>query len=221
MQKFATPTAITTVLDIPAGRIQLIAADRTDTTVEIRPANPDKNRDTKAAQQIQTHYDDGTLHITAPEPQNQYFGPTGAVEITVQLPTGSTARINGSAVELRTVGRLGDLTATGLHHHTKIDEAATTHLTATDGDIAIGRLTGPATLTTARGDITITEAHTGALTLTTQMGDISLTATTGASAALSAKTGHGRITNALKNDGTTTLDITATTHHGDITALSR
>ena len=37
MQKFDTPAPITAVLDIPAGRIRFIAADRTDTTVEVLP----------------------------------------------------------------------------------------------------------------------------------------------------------------------------------------
>lgn len=37
-QKFATPTTVRTVLDVPAGRVQFIAADRTDTTVEVLPA---------------------------------------------------------------------------------------------------------------------------------------------------------------------------------------
>jgi hypothetical protein len=39
MQTFVTPAPISAVLDTPAGRVQLIAADRPDTTVEVRPAN--------------------------------------------------------------------------------------------------------------------------------------------------------------------------------------
>ena len=39
MQKFDTPAPISAVLDIPAGRVRFIAADRADTTVEVRPAN--------------------------------------------------------------------------------------------------------------------------------------------------------------------------------------
>jgi hypothetical protein len=55
--------------------------------------------------------------------------------------------------------------------------------------------------------------------LHTYSGDISVAAAAGVSAALDAGTGHGRISNALKNDGTAELDISATTSHGDITAL--
>ena len=66
MQKFTTPGPITAILGIPAGRIQFIAADRADTTVEIRPADPSKGRDVKLAGQTTAGYSDGVLRITAP-----------------------------------------------------------------------------------------------------------------------------------------------------------
>jgi hypothetical protein len=56
--------------------------------------------------------------------------------------------------------------------------------------------------------------------LRTRSGDISVNAAAGVSAALDAGTTYGRITNALKNDGTAELDIHATTSHGDIAARS-
>ncbi|WP_020117353.1 DUF4097 family beta strand repeat-containing protein [Streptomyces canus] len=221
MQKFDTPAPVTTVIDLPAGRVQVIAADRADTTVEIRPADPARNRDTKAAEQIDiTHGDDGVLRITAPAAKNQYFGPSGSVEITVQLPTGSHVEATAAATEFRAVGRLGDLVLEGAHGPVKIDEAASIRLTATDSDITVGRLTGPAEISTQRGDITIAEALTGTLVLTTQKGDITLA--TAASAALDAGTSYGRVHNSLKNtEGSdATLTIRATTTHGDITARS-
>ena len=66
MQKFDTPAPISAVLDIPAGRIQFIAADRADTTVEVLPADPAKSRDVKAAEQTTVAYADGVLRITTP-----------------------------------------------------------------------------------------------------------------------------------------------------------
>ncbi|WP_435211259.1 DUF4097 family beta strand repeat-containing protein [Streptomyces sp. bgisy034] len=220
MQNFDTPAPISAVLNIPAGRIQIIAADRTDTTVEIRPANPSKSRDTKTAEQTEITYTDGILRIHTPAPGNQLLGPAGSVEITIQLPVGSHIEAKTTAAELRGVGRLGDIAFDGAYRHIKIDEAAGVRLTATDGDIEIGRLTGPAQVSTARGDIRITEAVTGTLELRTQSGDITVGAATGVSASLDASTGYGRISNTLKNDGTTALDIRATTSHGDITARS-
>jgi DUF4097 and DUF4098 domain-containing protein YvlB len=142
------------------------------------------------------------------------------VEVTVQLPAGSRVEAKAASAELRGVGRLGEVVFEGAYRQIKIDEAEGVRLTAIDGDVEIGRLNGPAEISTARGDIRIAEAVRGTVVLRTQSGDISIAAATGVSAALDAGTGHGRVSNALKNDGTTELDIRATTSHGDIAARS-
>ncbi|HEY9409577.1 MAG TPA: DUF4097 family beta strand repeat-containing protein [Jiangellaceae bacterium] len=220
MQKFDTTAPISAVLDIPAGRIQFIAADRADTTVEVLPANPSKSRDTKAAEQTTVAYADGVLRIHTAEPKNQLFGPSGSLEVTVQLPAGSSVEATSAGAELRGVGRLGDIAFDGAYRQIKIDEAASVRLTALDGDVEVGRLNGPAEITTARGDIRIAEAVSGTVVLRTQDGDIAVVAATGVSATLDAGTTLGRVSNALKNDGTAELDIRATTTRGDITARS-
>ncbi|MEU8517350.1 DUF4097 family beta strand repeat-containing protein [Kitasatospora sp. NPDC048722] len=220
MQTFTTPAPVTAVVEIAAGRIQVIAADRADTTVEVRPADPAKGRDVKAAEQTAVEYADGVLRIRTAEPENQYLGPSGALEVTVQLPAGSHLKARTASCELRGVGRLGDVDFEGAYRHIKIDEAATVRLTAVDGDVEVGHLAGPAHITTARGAIRIASAVSGAVVLSTRMGDISIAAAPGVRASLDAGTGHGRIGNALKNDGAAALDIHATTGQGDITARS-
>ncbi|MDT0346222.1 DUF4097 family beta strand repeat-containing protein [Streptomyces litchfieldiae] len=222
MQKFDTPAPVSAVLDIPAGRIQFIAADRTDTTVEVLPANASKGRDVKAAEQTTVDYRDGVLRIDAPAAKNQYLGPSGSIEITVQLPAGSRIEAKAASAEFRCVGRLGDIVFEGAHGAVKIDEAASIRLTASAGDVSIGRLAGPAQISTHQGDIHIAEAARGTLVATTQMGDITVGTAHGVSATLDASTGYGRIHNALTNtDGPTApLTIRATTSHGDITARS-
>ncbi|MFI0409415.1 DUF4097 family beta strand repeat-containing protein [Actinomadura sp. 3N508] len=219
MQKFDTPAPITAVIDIPAGRVEIIAADRADTAVEVLPANAAKGRDAKAAEQTTVGFGDGVLRIQAPA-GNQVFGPSGGVAVTVKLPAGSRVEATTSGAELRTVGRLGDLAFTGAYRHIKIDEAAGVRLTAMDGDVEIGRLTGPADIGTQRGDIRIAEATGGTVVLSTQAGDITVGAAAGVSAALDAGTASGRVDNALKNDGAAELEIRATTSRGDITARS-
>jgi hypothetical protein len=220
MHKFDTPAPISAVLEIPAGRVQFIAADRADTTVEVLPADPSKSRDTKTAEKTAVTYTDGVLRITASASGNQFTGSSGAVEVTLRLPAGSRVEVKADSAELRGVGRLGDVVVDGAYRQIKIDEAASVRLTAIDGDVEVGRLGGPAEISTARGDIRIAEAVRGAVVLRTQSGDISVVAAAGVSAALDAGTGYGRVSNSLKNDGTTELDIRATTSHGDITARS-
>jgi len=219
MQKFDTPAPISAVLTIPAGRVQFTAADRADTTVEVLPADSSKSRDVQTAERTEVTCTDGVLRIAVPAPKNQLSG-SGSVEVTVQLPAGSRVEAHSSASELRGVGRLGDVTFDGAYRQIKIDEASGVRVTSSDGDVEVGRLTGPAEITTARGDIRIIEAVRGTVELRTQSGDITVGAASGVSAALDAGTGHGRISNTLKNDGTAQLDIRATTSHGDITARS-
>ena len=174
----------------------------------------------KAAEQTTVDYVDGVLRITASAPGNQLFGPSGSVEVTVQLPAGSRIEAKAASAEFRGVGRLGDVAFDGAYRQIKIDEAASVRVTADDGDVAVGRLNGPAEISTARGDIQIAEAVRGTVVLRTQTGDVTVGAAAGVSASLDAGTGHGRISNALKNDGTAELDIRATTSLGDITARS-
>lgn len=221
MQKFDTPAVITSVLDIPAGRIQVIAADRADTTVEVLPVNAAKTRDVKAAEQTTVGFADGVLRVAAPAEKNQILGPSGAIEVTVQLPAGSSIAATGAA-EFRGVGRLGDIACESAHGAVKIDEAASVRVTAYDGDVTVGRLIGSAEISTQKGDIRVAEATAGTVVLRTQMGDVTVGAARGVSASLDAGTGYGRIDNALKNaDGAAAgLNIHATTDHGHISARS-
>ncbi|MGW0718777.1 DUF4097 family beta strand repeat-containing protein [Streptomyces sp. NPDC002778] len=170
------------------------------------PAGATKKHDIKAAEQVQVAYEEGVLRITAPETTHRLLGNTGSVEVTVQLPAGSHVQAK----------------ADGGYRSVKLDETAGAGLTAHDATITVGRLTGPADITTQRGDIHITEATHGTVTLTTQHGDIEVGAAPGVSASLDAGTAYGRVHNSLKNtEGSAApLALHATTTHGGITARS-
>ncbi|MGW0992185.1 DUF4097 family beta strand repeat-containing protein [Streptomyces sp. NPDC002523] len=220
MQKFDSPAPVSAVLDIPAGRIRLIAADRTDTTVEVLPADASKGRDVKAAEQTEVTCTDGVLRVQVPA-ASRILGPSGSIEVTVQLPSGSRVEAKTASGELRGVGRLGDVVFEGQQATVKLDETADARLSTAAGDITVGRLGGPAEITTQKGDIRIAEATRGTVVLRTDSGDISVTAARGVSASLDAGTPSGRIRNALKNSaGVPDLAVHATTSHGDITADS-
>lgn len=219
MQRFDTPTAISAVLDVPAGRIRLVAADRTDTAVEVLPADASRRRDVKLAEQTRVECADGTLRVNAPG-KNQ-LGHPGSIEVTVQLPTGSHVEAKVASAAFRGVGRFGDVVFEGAQSAIEIDSAASVRVTTAAGDVSVGRLAGPAEISTAMGDIRIAEAVHGTVTLATQLGDIGVGAARGVSASLDAGTTLGRIHNALKNtDGAADLNIHATTTSGDIEARS-
>jgi DUF4097 and DUF4098 domain-containing protein YvlB len=219
MQQFDTPSPISIVLDIPAGRIQLVATDRVDTTVEVRAADASKGRDVKVAEQTTVDYGDGVLRIETLR-NNRILGPSGSLEVTVQLPAGSHLNAKAASAELRAVGCFGDVAFHGAHGAIDLDEAESAHLSTVAGDVSVRRLAGPAEISTTKGDIRIVEATGGMVVLSTQAGDVSVGAAPDVSASLDAGTTDGRIHNALKNTGAAKLTIHATTVQGDISAYS-
>ncbi|MFF3862596.1 DUF4097 family beta strand repeat-containing protein [Streptomyces sp. NPDC002209] len=221
MQKFDTPAGSSTVVDIPAGRIRFIAADRDNTTVEILPADASKSRDVKAAQDTTVTYIDGVLRIEAAPAKNRVLGSSGSVELTVQLPAGSRVEAKTASAEFQCVGRLGDVAFEGAQATVTIDEAASARLTLMSGDVSVGRLNGDAQISTQKGDLHIAEAVRGTVTLRTEQGEITVGAARGVSASLDAGTTYGRIHNSLRNsEGVAGLNIHASTNYGDITARS-
>ncbi|WP_031154116.1 DUF4097 family beta strand repeat-containing protein [Streptomyces xanthophaeus] len=222
MQKFDTPAPIAALLDIPAGRIRFVAADRADTTVEVLPADASKARDVKAAEQVAVVCANGVLRIEALEAKNQILGNSGSLEVTVQLPAGSRVEAKTATAEFQSVGRLGDVTYDGAHGMVKLDETAGARLTLQAGDVTVGRLGGPAEIRVQKGGIDIAEAVHGTVVLRTEAGDVTIGAARGVSATLDAGTGYGRMDNALNNTAGTAaaLNIHATTSYGNITARS-
>lgn len=218
MHTFATPHPLSVAVDVPAGRVRLVAGPRTDTTVELRPTDPARRRDTAAAERTDVELRDGVLRITTPT-RHELLGPSGQVDVTVHLPAGSDVRVDGSA-QTQAVGRLGDVTVTGSYGAVTLDEVATARVTAAAGDVVVGRLAGPAEIATTKGDVRVAEAHGGRVVLSTQMGDIDVSAAAGVAATLDAGTALGRVSDALRTDGTPLLALTATTSLGDITARS-
>jgi hypothetical protein len=215
-----TPEPIDLVLDIASGTVRLVAADRTDTTVEVLPTDPAKHRDVKAARQIQVGYGDGVLRIES-EAGHRLLGSSGSVAVTVHLPAGSRVRAKAAVADFRTAGPLGEVAYDGATGAVDIAQAAGARLVLQDGGITVGRLGGAAEISTQHGDITVAEATQGSVVLRTQSGSLTIGAARGVSAALDAGTGHGRIHNSLRNtDGEAVLTIHATTADGDITARS-
>lgn len=199
MHTFTTTAPITAVLDIPAGRVQFIAADRADAAVEVLPVDASKSRDVKAAEKIGVAFADGVLRVRA-EAGSKILGSSGSVEITVQLPAGSRVEAKAASAEFRGVGRLGDIAFEAAQSDIKIDEAAHVRLSTQAGDVTVGRLNGSAEISTQKGDITVSVAAGLGL--------------------LDAGTTYGRIHNSLKNTGAPDLTIRATTAYGGITARS-
>ncbi|GAA1366785.1 hypothetical protein GCM10009612_50900 [Streptomyces beijiangensis] len=107
MPTFDTPEPISATTYVEAGSIGFSAGDRLDTVVEVRPRDPKRDQDVRAADQTQVTYAGGALTVRTPKPN--LFGRTGTVDVTVELPTGSRIDMTGAWAQVLGEGRLGEV----------------------------------------------------------------------------------------------------------------
>ncbi len=85
MPSFDTPAPISVTAHVGAGSIRYTAADRPETVVEVRPRDPERDKDVRAAEQTEVTYANGVLTVRTKE--RRMIGPSGVVDVTVELPT--------------------------------------------------------------------------------------------------------------------------------------
>lgn len=132
MPTFATPEPITVTLRLTLADIRLRASERADTVVTIAPRDPADAKDVELVERTRTEFADGRLEVHAPQPW-RVLGPSrnaGALDIEIELPTGSAVHGEAWIADLHTTGELGRC-----------------EFTTSMGDLTVDR-TGPATLAT-------------------------------------------------------------------------
>lgn len=157
MPTFDTPEPISVTVEFGVGDLRVVASDRTDTMVEVRPSDPAKKADVTAAEQTRVEYAGGRLLIKAPKNWRQYTfrGGGESVDVQVELPAGSQLRGETGVAALRCRGRLGECRyKTGIGD-IQLDQAGAVQLRTGVGDITVERAGGDAELTTGSGSLRI------------------------------------------------------------------
>lgn len=141
MTTFDSRGPISVNLEIGVGEIRMIAGDRTDTVVEVRPADPAKKGDVLAAQQTSVDYSDGALRIKSHKGWRQYTFLSGAdaIQVVIELPAGSTIASETGVGTFHATGRFGDVRHKSGAGDVQIDEAADLRLRTGAGDVIVGR----------------------------------------------------------------------------------
>ncbi|MEV6340298.1 hypothetical protein AB0M12_36920 [Nocardia vinacea] len=183
MTTFQTPEPIAVTVEVLSGNVTVIASDRIDTIVEVRPADASKKGDVRAAEQTKVDFVAGTLTVKTPKDWRTYtpFGGNPSIEVTIEVPTGS--RLDGTA-------GVGRLLGTGELGQCDLEIAA--------GDIIIERPRGSVTAKAAKGDIRIGEASRGVLRLETSMGELEVGIHPGSAARLETNAQYGTVQNQMQ-----------------------
>jgi Toastrack DUF4097 len=157
MPTYETPEPISLSFEVRIADIHIVAGERTDTVVEVRPSNPDSQADVTAAAQTRVELVDGRLSVKAPKHWRQ-FTPRGgreSIDVEITLPAGS--RVDGEAgvAELRSTGRLGELRYKAGAGAIRLDQTGPLTIRTGAGDISVERAEGPAEIKTGSGAIEV------------------------------------------------------------------
>lgn len=229
MPTFRTPAPITAVVEVVAGAVHLAASDRDDTVVEIRPRDPERASDVRAAEQARIDFHNGTLVVTAGR-KILSLGRGGAVRVDIALPTRSRLDLSSASADIdadgvysdcRFASASGALRVAAVYGNVKADTAS--------GDITIGEVIGDARIATASGDAAIDridgdakfQAASGSLTIGTLRGNLRHQTASGAvtvgaavTGALRAQTGSGDVEVGIPEGTAARLELK--THSGAV-----
>ncbi|MFF8913086.1 DUF4097 domain-containing protein [Streptomyces sp. NPDC015032] len=225
MPSFDTPEPISATAHVEAGSIRLTAGDRLDTVVEVRPRDPKRDQDVRAADQTEVAYASGVLTVRTPKPR-YLVGRTGTVDVTVELPTGSCVDVTGAWAQVLGEGRLGEVCVKTSSGDVRLDTTGPLKLTASHGSITVNRVEGAAEITTSSGSLRVglvdgsavlKNSH-GTTTVGVATGDLRVNGANGdieirrAEASVTAATAHGTLRVGEVARGTVQLE----TSHGAI-----
>ncbi|MFG2832469.1 DUF4097 domain-containing protein [Streptomyces sp. NPDC048434] len=225
MPSFDTPEPISATAHVEAGSIQFTAGDRLDTVVEVRPRDPQRDADVRAAEQTEVRYASGGLTVRTPK-QRYLLGRTGIVDVTVGLPTGSRIDMTGAWAQVLGEGRLGEVRVKTSSGDVRLDTTGPLQLTASHGSITVDSVEGMAEITTSSGSLrvglvdgpAILKNSHGTTTVGTATGELRVSGANGdidiarAEGSVIATTAHGTLRVAEVARGTVQLE----TSHGAI-----
>jgi DUF4097 and DUF4098 domain-containing protein YvlB len=190
MPTFDTPGPIFAAIDLGAGHVRIRASDRTDTVVEVRPADDSEDADVKAAEQTRVEYGNGRLVVKGPKSKlRSLFGRNALIDVIIDLPTDS--RVDAKVwADFRSEGRLGDSTFDTAAGDVRLHQTGRLKLRTAAGNVSVARSVGHAGVTSAAGKIWIGEID-GTAVAKTASGDVTVGEVTGD---LRLKTAYGEIT---------------------------
>lgn len=159
MPTFETNQPIVLSIGISHGAVHIIASDRTDSVVTVNPSDRDRPEDVAAAGKTVVDLANGTLSIRMPKPGG-FAAPVlgwkgrGSVDVTVELPEGSSLRADTGVADFRCDGMLGDVDVKTGAGDVRLDQTGALRLRSGAGHVAVEEATGRAEIATA-GDMTI------------------------------------------------------------------
>jgi DUF4097 and DUF4098 domain-containing protein YvlB len=158
---FNTPSPIAVALDLYVADVRFAVSDRTDTVVEVRPSDPNKAADVKAAESTRVGYDDATrtLSIVSRKPRNRFVNFSSkrpeSIDVVIQLPTDSDVRGEADLGDFQADGVLGTVVLKTDLGAVRLAETGPLNLRAGVGQVTVEGVSGSAEVHSGSGDTRI------------------------------------------------------------------
>jgi len=213
VSRFDTPSPIAVVLDLYVADVRVTASDRTDTTVDVRPRDPDRPADVKAAENTRVEYDDAarTLSIVSKKPRNRFVNFSSkrpeSIDVVIHLPTDSDVRGEADLGDLRSEGVLGAVAFKTDLGAIRLAETGPLNLRTGVGAITVEGVSGSADVHSGSSDIRMGTVD-GTADVSTGNGKVRVGLVTGP-ASLKASNGAVSVDRALS-------DLTAASSNGEV-----
>jgi DUF4097 and DUF4098 domain-containing protein YvlB len=157
MPRFNTPGPISVTIEVRVADIRISSSDRTDTVVDVRPRNKSKASDVKAAEGTRVNCSNGRLQVAMPKSWTRFsfFSAGGAVDVTIDLPSGSSVHADCGMGAFDCEGRLATSSfKTGMGNIT-LDQTDTLYASTGYGEVSVDRVEGDADIATGSGKVRV------------------------------------------------------------------
>jgi hypothetical protein len=193
MYTFDTPEPISVTVELSAGSVRIVATDRVDTIVDVRPGDESRSADQGAAAHARVEFADGRLLVKAPPSRGlgNYIsiGRGDSIEVAIELPAGSQIQGSGTRAVFRSQGRLGDCAFQNVFGNVELDRTGSLDLETVNGDLMLEEATGHVKVSSVSGQVRVHRVH-GTVEIESASGDLSVGEASGDQLL---NTGKGRI----------------------------
>jgi DUF4097 and DUF4098 domain-containing protein YvlB len=210
---FNTPTPITIDLDLYVADVRIAASDRADTVVGVRPSDPGKAADVKAAENTRVEYDEATrtLTVVTRKPRNRFVNFSSkrpeSIDLLIEVPTDSDVRGEAEVGDFKSVGVLGTFQLKNGVGALRLAQIGPASLRSGVGEISVEEVSGAAEVNCGSGVVRL-GAVDGTADVSNSNGKVRIGVVTGAARVKSAN-GVVQVDRALS-------DITASASNGQV-----
>ena len=179
MPTFATPDPIAVSVELSVGDVRVVASDRTDTVIQVRPTDASREVDVRDAEQTRVEHTASGLLVKTPRPRGLgLLGKPGSVDVTIELPAGSSLDGDSSVAAFHSAGRLGECRIKTTAGNVDLDETGPLDLHTGAGAVSVAKVVGNAEVTTGTGRIRLGQID-GSAVIKNSNGDTRIDAVTG------------------------------------------